>query len=131
MREVAGEPEQLQLKGEDERVERGLGRKRGLDVVEEVEEARQRIEGGRVGVLLDEEAKHRLEADVAHRHAVAVDAPALVGAQKVGAAHGAELPLPSCSMSSTWLKGSSRAPKRDFVLRTPLAIAPTRPRSRV
>src|SRR3982751_3881246 len=34
-------------------------------------------------------------------------------------------------MSSPWLSGSRRAPKRDFVLRTPLATAPTRPRSSV
>src|SRR5438270_861497 len=34
-------------------------------------------------------------------------------------------------MSSTCESGSSRAPKRDVVLRTPFATAPTRPRSRV
>ena len=52
------------------------------------------LERMRVRVLFDEEAQHRLEADVAHGHPVAVDAPALVGAQKVGAADGAELPSP-------------------------------------
>src|SRR5262245_31173244 len=34
-------------------------------------------------------------------------------------------------MSSTWLSGSSRPPNRERVLRTPLAIAPTRPCARV
>ncbi len=38
-------------------------------------------------------------------------------------------PRPWWSTSSTWEKGSSRAPKRDLVLRTPFATAPTRPRS--
>src|SRR6185503_17802717 len=94
VREVAREPEQLQLEREYERVERGLGGQRGLDVVEEVEETSQRIEGGRIRVLLDKEAEHRLEADVTHRHAIAVDAPTLVGAQKVRAAHRVELPPP-------------------------------------
>ena len=43
----------------------------------------------------------------------------------------ASSPLPWCSISSTWLSGSSRAPKRDFVRRMPFATAPTRPRSSV
>ena len=38
-------------------------------------------------------------------------------------------PEPSWSRSSTWENGSRRAPKRDFVFRTPFAIAPIRPRS--
>ena len=40
-------------------------------------------------------------------------------------------PRPSCSISAAWVSGSSRAPNRDAVLRTPLAIAFTRPRSAV
>src|ERR1043166_7445195 len=40
-------------------------------------------------------------------------------------------PPPWCSRSSTWLSGSRRPPNRDFVLRTPFATAPIRPRSRV
>ena len=40
-------------------------------------------------------------------------------------------PAPSCSISSTCESGSRRAPKRDFVFRTPFAIAPIRPRSAV
>src|SRR5580693_5967149 len=34
---------------------------------------------------------------------------------------------PGCSMRSTWVNGSSRAPNRDLVRRTPLATARTRP----
>ena len=94
MREVAREPQELELEREDERVERGLGGQSGLDSVEKVEEARQRVERSGVRVLLDEEAEHRLEADVADRHSVAVDAGALVGAQEVGAADCAQLPPP-------------------------------------
>ena len=40
-------------------------------------------------------------------------------------------PRPSCSISDACVSGSSRAPKRELVLRTPLAIAFTLPRSRV
>ena len=40
-------------------------------------------------------------------------------------------PEPSCRTSSTCESGSRRAPKRDFVFRIPFAIAPIRPRSRV
>src|SRR5918992_5329364 len=65
VREVSRQPHELKLKGEDERVDRGLGGERRLDVVEEVEEAGQRVERRLVGLLLDEEAQHRLEADVA------------------------------------------------------------------
>ena len=39
--------------------------------------------------------------------------------------------LPACNRTSTWENGSSRAPKRDFVRRMPLATAPTRPRASV
>ena len=38
-------------------------------------------------------------------------------------------PRPSCSTSAERVSGSSRAPNRDPVLRTPLAMALTRPRS--
>src|SRR4051795_1935274 len=116
VREVAREPEQLQLKREDERVERRLGGQRRLDVVEKVEEARERIEGGRVRVLLDEEAEHSLEADVAHRHAVAVDAPALVGAQKVGAPHCAQLSPPLVQHELDMAKGLEASPEARFRL---------------
>ena len=38
-------------------------------------------------------------------------------------------PRPSCSTRFTRASGSRRPPSRDFTRRTPLATAPTRPRS--
>ena len=68
MRQVAGEPEQLELEGEHKRIEgRALGAFRQL--VEEVEEARDRGEGALAGLLLAEAAEHRLQPDQTHREA--------------------------------------------------------------
>src|SRR5581483_10017986 len=77
MRQVAGEPEQLQLERERERVERRpLRRVRAL--VEDVEEARERRERALVLLLLGEEAEHRLRPDQADAQAVVVVAGDLV-----------------------------------------------------
>ena len=66
MREIAGEPQELELERQAERVERRpLRRVRGL--VEEIEEARQRRERARVRLLLGEQPEHRLGADEADR----------------------------------------------------------------
>ena len=77
VRQVARQPEQLQLEGERERVERGpLRRVRRL--VEQVEEARQRGERALVRLLLGEQAQHRLGADQAGGEPVVVVACRLV-----------------------------------------------------
>ena len=62
--EIPREPEELELEREAERVEHvvALGRR----VVQDVQEARQRLERPLVALLLAEEAKHRLEPDEAH-----------------------------------------------------------------
>ena len=94
MREVAGEPEELELEGEHERVEGGLSGKPRLDGVEEVEEAGQGVERARVRVPLEEEAQHGLQADVADRKPVAVGAAQVVGADEIDAGDGVELAPP-------------------------------------
>ena len=82
VRQVAREPEQLQLEGEDERVERRALRARRR-VVEQVEEPRERGEGALVRLRLAEEAQHRLGADQADVQAVAVLAGGVVRAQEL------------------------------------------------
>ena len=72
VRQVARDPEQLELEREPERLERrppvgGMAR-----VVEEVEEARHRGERPLVRLLLAEQAQHRLRADHPHGKAVVV-----------------------------------------------------------
>ena len=63
MRQEPGQPEQLELEREHERVEAGPRSSRWLVLVERVEEARQREERTLVALLLREQAQHRLEAD--------------------------------------------------------------------
>ena len=62
MRQVTGEPEQLELEREREWVERRLCGRPARNRVETLEEARQRREGTLVALLLREEAQHRLGA---------------------------------------------------------------------
>src|SRR5918996_736026 len=94
MGKVAGEPEQLELEGEDERLERRLGRKRRLDVVQEVEEARKGVERRRLRLLLDEEPEHGLQADVAHGQPVGIRTRAVVRADELRPAHRMEVAPP-------------------------------------
>ena len=65
MRQVAGEPQELQLEGERERIERGpsgpLASRR--PPVEKVEESRQSAERARIRLLLREEAEHCFEPE--------------------------------------------------------------------
>jgi hypothetical protein len=64
VRQVAGEPEELQLEREHERVcLRSAGP--GLELVEELEEASKGAEGSLVRLLLGEEAQHRFRGDQA------------------------------------------------------------------
>jgi glutaredoxin 3 len=60
-------------------------------LVEEVEEARQRFEGAGVSLLLAEEAQHRLSADEADAEAVAVVPGRLVRADQLDAGHRVQL----------------------------------------
>jgi len=71
MRQVAREPEQLELEREPERVER-RPRTAVRRVVEKIEEARHRGERALVRLLLTEEAQHRLGADHPDGKAVVV-----------------------------------------------------------
>ena len=72
MRDVAGEPQELELERERERVERCASARAGRDRVHRDEEARQRLERALVPLLLDEEPQHRLRPDEPDREAVRV-----------------------------------------------------------
>ena len=63
VREVPGEPEELELERERQRVERGPAAQAGRQRVEDGQEARHRLERALVPLLLDEEPEHRLRAD--------------------------------------------------------------------
>ena len=63
MRQEALDPEQLELEGEHERIERGPPARLRLPDVERLEEPRQGEEGAVVPLLLGVEAEHRLEPD--------------------------------------------------------------------
>src|SRR5690606_12293397 len=95
VREVAGEPEELQLKGERERVD-GVRR---LDpdrpAVEEVEEPRQRLERRRLRLGLGVEPQHRLGADEADPEAVRLLSHLAVRPEQLDARHGRELTRPA------------------------------------
>ena len=74
VRHVAGDPQQLQLEREHDRVERGARAGPRRDVVERVEEPGQRGEGLLVRLLLGEEPQHRLEPDHADLEPVGLGA---------------------------------------------------------
>ena len=84
MRQIAGEPEELELERERERIERRpLGGVRR--VVEHVEEADERGERALVLLLLGEEPEHRLGADQADAQPVEVVAGRLVVVDEIDA----------------------------------------------
>src|SRR5215831_4445177 len=90
VRQVAGEPEQLQLEGEDERIETGRPPCRAHRV-EEVEKPRERLKGPLVCLLLGEEAQHRLGAHEADAEPVRLLTGLPVGANELRAGHRLEL----------------------------------------
>ena len=130
VRQVAREPEQLQLEAERERVDAPAA-SAAAPLVEQVEEPRERTERPLVRLRLAEEPQHRLGADQPDVQPVGVLAHRVVRAEELDAGDRLQLARPWWSISSTCESGSSRAPNRDFVLRTPFAIAPIRPRSSV
>ena len=85
VRQVAGEPQQLQLEREPERVERRPAAGDRRRVVEQVEEPRQRVERALVRLGLAEEPQHRLGADQPDVQAVAVLAGRVVRAEQLDA----------------------------------------------
>ena len=91
MRQVAREPQELELEGDDERIEGRLGGEHSLHVVEQVEEAGQRVERPSVLVSLEEETEDSLEPDVADRHPVGVGAQAVVRPEEIRAGDGLQL----------------------------------------
>ena len=91
VRHVAGEPEQLQLEREHERVERRPRRSARGDHVEPVEKARQRRECALVRLLLGEELQHRLGADQPDREPIGILARLVVGGAQVGSGHRLQL----------------------------------------
>jgi hypothetical protein len=92
MGQIAGEPEQLELEREYERIECRLGGECRLRLVEEIEEASKGMKGRRVSLLFDEKPEHRLEPDVPDRETISIRSAPIVGADEVGAANGLELP---------------------------------------
>ena len=72
VRDVAGEPQQLELERERERIERGTSARAGRNRIHGGEEPRQRLERALVALLLDEEPQHRLGADEPDREAVRI-----------------------------------------------------------
>src|SRR5207248_5571261 len=71
VRQVPGEPEQLQLKRERDRVQRRTRCAR-RQLVDDVEEARQRLEPARIPLLFGEQPEHRLRAEEADAEPVLV-----------------------------------------------------------
>ena len=90
MRQVAGEPEELQLERDRERVELRLAGAPG-DIVGEVEEAGEGVERALVRLLLLEQLQHRLRARERDPEPVRVVAGRLVRADQVDARDRAEL----------------------------------------
>ena len=90
MRQVARDPEQLELERERERVE-GWARRARAGLVQRVEEARQRDERAVVALLLGEEAEHRLGADQPDAQAVGLLANRAVRPYEVDSRHRLEL----------------------------------------
>ena len=78
VREEAGQPEELELEREDERVERRPAPGLRLALVERVEEPRQGEERTVVLLLLREEPQHRLQPDEPDLEPVAVGADPVV-----------------------------------------------------
>ena len=132
VRQVAGQPEQLELERERERVELRAGRAAASASSSSVEEARERVNAR---AFASGSPKSRSIASAADQP----DAEPIGALARLrGASATSSTPVtvcsspePSWSTSSTCESGSSRAPKRDFVFLTPFAIAPIRPRSRV
>ena len=91
VRKVAREPEQLELERERERIDRRPQGRAGDEPVGQVEEARQRLEGARVSLLLVEEPQHRLRPDQGDTEAVGLLARPRVRAQEIDAGDRAEL----------------------------------------
>ena len=90
MRQVAGDRQQLQLEGQSERVELGIGG--ALErPVEHVQEAGQARERARMRLGLDEQLQHRLGSDQPDRQRVPVGPHRLVGVDDVGARDGVQL----------------------------------------
>ncbi len=104
------------MEGEDQRVEGRLGGKSRLDGVQQVEKSSEGVESTRVRVSLEEEAQHRLEADVADRKPVAVGAAQIVGADEIDAGHGVELSPPLVQHRLDMAERLESAPEAGFRL---------------
>ncbi len=91
MRQVAREPKQLELEGERERVERRACIRDLVGLVEEVEEAGERLERPLVRLRLAEQAQHRLGPDQPHAEPVRLLARRPVGGDQVDARDGLQL----------------------------------------
>ena len=127
----AGQPVQLQLEREQQRIEGDVARRRARS-------RRARRAAGRARRTRAATGRPRRTSSAAPRRRRRRCAPARAARAPRGASRACRRretvcssPRPSCSTSATWLNGSSRAPTRERVRRTPLATAPTRPREGV
>ena len=94
MRQIPGEPQELELEGEREWIEHGPvppSCSRSFWTVQNVEEAHERVERTGILVMLDEQPQNGLEPDVAHRRSVGIARQALMRPEEVDARHGPEL----------------------------------------
>ena len=131
VRQVAGQQQQLQLEADRQRVGRrvaGLGHRRRRAAPGTAPGRRRRAAAGRARGAASSTASAPIRAtlSVYGRSRTAACAETMSAPETVCSS-----PRPSCSMSAARVSGSSRPPNRDVVLRTPFAIAFTRPRSAV
>ena len=91
MRDVPGEPQQLELEPEGHWIERGTPARARRNRIHRREEPRQRLEGTLVALLLDEEAQHGLGADEPDREAVRILACGTMRIDERDASHGVQL----------------------------------------
>ncbi len=78
MRQVTREPEKLELERQRQGISRGAALDLPPDRLEQVEKAHERVERLRVRIVLDEQAKHRLDADMADRDRVRIGRDVLI-----------------------------------------------------
>ena len=94
MRQVAREPQQLELERERKRVEGGARMAFGRRLVEKLQEACQRAKRACIRLLLGEEAQRRFESDQAYVEAIRILTRRMVRFDQLDAGHSLQLARP-------------------------------------